>query len=212
MKFGVIVLGTAGLSALSNLALAQAPPPRVGFQMALRTGYSVPLGSTQKDISLSSTVSGQMQFIYDLGAKPIPQLFLGGYVGTGLGEGYDPAGVCKSPDADCSGRTIHLGVQAQYHILPGGWVNPWLGYGLGYELLTVETTQYGTSHSSTFTGFQFARFMGGADVRLSRIFGLGLFVDLAMGSYGSGGANGAPIANTATHEWLTFGARFIVFP
>src|SRR6478752_7181846 len=54
MKFGVIALGTMGLLGLSSAALAQAETPkaRTGFQMDIRTGYSVPLGSYQNGLNL----------------------------------------------------------------------------------------------------------------------------------------------------------------
>jgi hypothetical protein len=67
-------------------------------------------------------------------------------------------------------------------------------------------------------GFQFARFMGGADFRISRVFGVGPFVDLSMATYTrqtteiDGVSVKADITESAVHEWLTFGVRFVFFP
>jgi hypothetical protein len=53
--------------------------------MALRTGYSVPLGSVTENLSMSDSVSGQVPILIDIGGKPIPNLFVGGYLGLGFG-------------------------------------------------------------------------------------------------------------------------------
>jgi hypothetical protein len=50
MKFGVVALGTVGLLGLSSAAFAQETPrARTGFQMDIRTGYSIPMGKIIKD-------------------------------------------------------------------------------------------------------------------------------------------------------------------
>ena len=212
MKLGVTALGTIGLLALASGALAQTPPPpaRTGFQMAIRTGYSVPLGKVRQGANMSDTVSGQVPILLDIGGKLIPELFLGGYLGLAFGG---PAGLSKDQCPNCSAAGIHVGIEAQYHILPAGSVNPWIGYGLGFESLAL------TDNASVgWGGFQFARFMGGADFRINRIFGVGPFVDLAMGTYSKqsteiGGVTAnEDISETAVHQWLTFGVRFVFFP
>ena len=106
---------------------------------------------------------------------------------------------------------LHIGIEAQYHILPAGAVNPWIGYGLGWESLSMSTSAGGVTRSSSISGFEFARLMGGVDFRVSRVFGVGPFVDLSMATYSSA-SNGATINDTGTHEWLTLGARFVFFP
>ena len=206
MKFGVITLSTLGILGLSNLALAQTPPERVGFQMDIRTGYSLPMGSFVKDVDLSNAVSGQVPFIVDIGGKPIPELFIGGYFGLGIGGA---GGQLKDNCPNCNSVGLHFGAEVQYHILPAGFVNPWIGYGLGFESSAV-----GDSSSIGFGGFEFARFMGGADFRINRVFGVGPFVDLSMATYStvSDGDTSVSIPETATHEWLTLGVRFVFFP
>jgi hypothetical protein len=213
MKYGVFTLGTIGILGLSNLAFAEkAPDPRVGFQMDIRTGYSLPMGSYWKNADLSDVASGQVPFIFDIGGKVIPALFVGGYFGLGFGgAGGTSADSCKANGASCSAVAFHLGVEAQYHILPAGQVNPWVGYGLGYESLGAASSKNGVTTSSSVGGFEFARLMGGVDFRLTRVFGVGPFVDLSMATYSSG-SNGVTIQDTAMHQWLTFGARFVFFP
>lgn len=217
MNFGVMALGTIGLLALSSVALAQTPPPRTGFQMDIRTGYSLPMGTVmggtnvvtgeQGHVKMSNVVSGQVPFMLDIGGKVIPELFIGGYLGLAFGGA---AGSLKESCPNCSSVGLHIGAELQYHILPAGFVNPWIGYGIGIESLAV-----GDSSSFGWGGFEFARFMGGADFRINRVFGVGPFVDLSMGSYSTfsdDNNNSHSIADTGTHEWLTFGVRFVFFP
>jgi len=182
--------------------------------MDIRTGYSLPMGKVQSGptggVGVGSNMSdwfgGQVPFIVDIGGKVIPELFIGGYFGLGIGGA---GGQLKDNCPNCNSVGLHFGAEVQYHILPAGFVNPWIGYGLGFESSAV-----GDSSSIGFGGFEFARFMGGADFRINRVFGVGPFVDLSMATYStvSDGDTSVSIPETATHEWLTLGVRFVFFP
>ena len=57
----------------------------------------------------------------------------------------------------------------------------------------------------------------GVDFRLTKIFGIGPFVDFSFGKYTNETIEprapaGDDIANKAMHEWLTLGAKFLFFP
>jgi hypothetical protein len=234
MKYGVVVLGILGLLGASGAALAQdgavadatagqstpaevggTPKARVGFQMAVRTGYSVPMGKVAEGADMSNYFSGQVPIIVDIGGKVIPELFLGGYFGLGFGAtAGDLKRACDDANASCFTLGLHLGVEAQYHILPHGSVNPWIGYGLGLESVGYSATIGNTTQHESLAGFEFARFSGGVDFRVSKVFGVGPFVDFSMGKYSSAndGDTSIDIPNTAAHQWLTLGARFVIFP
>ena len=212
-------LWLCGLLGVSGAAFAQqVPPPRVGFQMDIRTGYSIPMGNAFSGVAqskLSDSVSGQVPVIVDIGGKVIPELFLGGYLGLGFGG---VAGsikqACDAINASCLAVGVHLGVEAQYHILPGGSANPWLGYGLGLESLGFSISQGNTTQSASYSGFEFARLSGGVDFRISRVFGIGPFIDLSLARYSTfhDGNDDIELTNKATHQWLTLGARAVIFP
>ena len=147
--------------------MAQTPPPRVGFQMDIRTGYSLPMGTAAETLAMSDVVSGQVPLIVDIGAKLMPQLFIGGYLGFGFGgAGGRGKTNCDANGFDCTAMDLHIGIEAQYHILPAGAVNPWIGYGLGWESLSMSTSAGGVTRSSSVSGFEFARLMGGVDFRV----------------------------------------------
>ena len=113
------------------------PPARTGFQIALRTGVAVPLGKIDESGNMSDAFTPQVPIIADIGFKPIPQLFLGGYVGIaagGVGDSFKKS--CDAVGVDCLAVGGRIGIQAQFHILPEARWNPWLGYGLGYAAAT----------------------------------------------------------------------------
>ena len=223
MKNWVVGFGVFGVLGIAGVAAAAAPPARTGFQMDIRTGYSVPMGKLFGDdkgglalgSKLSDTASGQVPFIVDIGGKFIPELFLGGYFGLAFGGvGGATQRACDATSTSCAAVGVHLGIELQYQILPAGMVDPWIGYGLGIESLAVTGAAAGTTDSIGYGGFEFARLMAGVDFRVTRVFGVGPFVDLSMATYSSEslGSQSRSIDNTATHEWLTLGARFVFFP
>ncbi|HEX5098761.1 MAG TPA: hypothetical protein VFV94_04645 [Polyangiaceae bacterium] len=197
-------------STFSLLARADPPPPaQVGFQMALRTGYAVPLGKAEDDLDMSDFASGQVPIFVEVGGKPIKHLFLGGYMGFGFGG---PAGFLKEAcNGRCSAASFRLGIEGQLHMLPAALANPWLGYGIGLESVAVGTSG---DDSIAFAGVELARFSAGVDFRLTEVFGVGPFVDFSMGNYSSIslGDVSVDIPHTTLHEWLTLGARFVFFP
>jgi hypothetical protein len=200
-----------------------APKARKGFQMAIRSGVAIPLGDVQKDAKMSDTVGPQVPITIDIGGKIIPQLFLGGYLGLAIGgAGGAYADSCDRNNLSCVAVAFRIGAQIQYHILPDAKLNPWIGYGIGYEAIGVGSSSGNTKTSSGAGGVEFAHLMAGLDFRLTRVVGIGPFADFAIGQYSRTSSettiNGVTvksdgdIQNTALHEWLTIGAKFTIFP
>ena len=231
---------TAGLASVAIVvvvvltpshAVADTPPPNRGFQLALRTGASVPFGKVTNDLDLSEFSGVQVPFLVDIGGKPLPELFLGGYVGFAFGG---PAGTtadfCERRDAGCAGFGWRVGAEVQYHFIPDGKVNPWAGYGIGWEAVGfgIARDDEGASDedaaeevfAAALAGYEFAHLTGGADFRLNKVVGLGPFVDVSFGRYTNVGfADGDTTrsddiddSDRATHGWVTFGIRVVFFP
>ncbi len=207
--------GTAGAySDPDSDHASNAPRARTGFQLALRTGYAIPMGSAYNGVSQSDVYGGQVPFIVDIGGKIIPNLFIGGYLGLNIG------GCGNQIQGSCASASFRIGAEIIYDIIPDGLVNPWIGYGIGIESSAVSANN-GNSSISLF-GPEFGHFTGGVDFRVSRVFGLGPVVDFGLGEYTSGsvtengGQNGdsvtSSIENKSLHEWLTVGAKFTFFP
>jgi hypothetical protein len=216
-----------------------APPPYVaeplpkpaalghrGFQMALRTGLAIPLGSAKSgdpsDLtapaarsSLPDLVGWQIPIMLDIGGKPDPHVFIGGYLGFSVGQPAGALGNICSAEFDCLATTTRLGAEVIYSILPDDWVDPWVGYGIGYSWLSAGSSPNFVS----LRGWEFAHVLAGVDFRLSRSLGVGPFVDYALGIYGdrhvespAGTLFDGDIHGRSLHDWLLIGPRFVFFP
>jgi hypothetical protein len=206
------------------------PAARTGFQMALRAGYMMPFGkaaaATGGDMSDSFTSEGEL--LLDVGAKIFKNVFLGGYVGIGLGgTSGQLTAMCSDADLSCSTRTMRGGVEVQYHFAPRARYNPWVGYGLGTEesLYRAQSRVDGSTLNASLGGFEFAHLMAGLDVRLSKGIGIGPTVAFTAAQYStvtSAYANNGSsdpylttsgrITHQSIHEWFLLGVRLTYFP
>jgi hypothetical protein len=170
---------------------------------------------------MSRDFNAQVPILVEAGAKVHPLVFLGGYAAIapgGTSATFGDAEGCGASGRSCSALGFQIGAEVQVHLRPEGRIDPWVGYGLGYETDTATASHGGGHFSENFNGFQLARFAAGADVRVSRTFGVGPFLGLDFGSYAHEHqeANNTTvdqsIPSTALHEWLTLGVRGVLFP
>jgi hypothetical protein len=227
----LIVVSTYASVAASQDYPGQNPPApkaHTGFQLGLRTGVALPFGkarggaygtSTTSGVDLSEVASPQVPIYVEIGGKPIPNLFIGGYLGLGFGGAGDQTDIdCNNTNTTCVVVDARFGIEVQYHILPDAWVNPWVGYGFGFESVALSASNGDVTSSGSFSGFEFAHFMTGVDFRLSRVFGLGPFVGFSLGQYSrvhlevNNTSRSEDIPETAMHQWLTVGLRTVFFP
>ena len=197
------------------------PPVRLGFQLALRTGYAFRFGRVTAATGgeMSNTFSGQVPVLVEGGAKLTPNVFVGGYTSFAFGgaSGAFYRTYC-SGGRSCTSTSFRIGVEVQYHFRPAERLNPWVGYGIGYESTGVAASAGGTDLSLGYTGFELAHLTAGLDVRLSRMFAVGPVADFAVGRYGSyrqvqnGSASDGTVGSGAAHEWLMLGARVTFLP
>ncbi len=208
------------------------PPARTGVQLALRTGLSIPLGDASgapRD-EQRERYSVQVPFVFDIGAKFWPNVYIGGYLGFGVGaEGANERveELCDDNDGntendiECSAYTLRIGVEARYYFSPDATLDPWLSYGIGYEAATqsIDDRPQNRAEETTAGGIEFARLGVGFDWRASRVFGLGPLVEIAAGQYTHTRTevNGVetfdgPIDDRALHGWATIGFRGVFFP
>jgi hypothetical protein len=198
-----------------------APLANTGFQMALRMGPMFPIGDAAKDTPMGDIYGWQVPLVVELGGKPIPNLFIGGYLGLGFGgAGGKQADLCDKANASCVAASFRLGVEIQYHFTPAEKTNPWIGYGIGLESVGVSGSSNGRTVSQYLSGPEWAHFMGGLDFRLSKTIGIGPLVDFAIGRYTH---SKVETGNTTiegdikdddrtTHFWLFIGGRLVIFP
>jgi hypothetical protein len=222
-RFGVVggVLAFAVIATVSLSAHAEPPKAREGFQMAVRTGVALPFGDADKSVSMSDISTAQVPLLIDLGGKLGRNVFLGAYVGFGFGGASRGLvdDMCEVGNVTCVTVSVRLGAQVQYHFRPAESVNPWLGYGIGFESFGVGASRSGSpDRTAVLVGPEFAHLMGGVDFRLGKVFGIGPFVDYSIGQYGSATVKVGDIstdydlADKAIHHWLTLGVRGTFLP
>jgi hypothetical protein len=156
----------------------------------------------------------------DVGGKIGPYVFLGAYLGFAYGPaGGDSADACDRINATCGALSLRFGPEVLYFFMPDKKVNPWAGFGIGRESIALGSSTDRVDSAVAFAGWEFAHLMGGVDFRLNRVFGIGPFVDYALGSYDTFAFESDPgpdtdgdVEETALHHWLTIGARFVFFP
>ncbi len=150
----------------------------VAFQAALRPGVASPLD--EKDRTATQSV-----VFLDVGVRPVPWLFVGGYGGLGVGVAAESNGAHAT--------LARGGVEALY-MFPSPKVTPWVGLAVG----GVAWMSSGRARSG---GLEVTPLIGGVDFHLSRVIGLGPWVGVSLGSY-DGKVSG----------WLFAGPRLTLFP
>jgi hypothetical protein len=174
------------------------------IRLGLRLGYALPMGNADEGDKLGDTVSGQIPIWIDAGYMVTPNILVGLYGQYGFASIKNcPSGV------SCSAHDLRIGIQGQFHIMPTGSADPWLGLGVGYESLGGSVSAGGLSADFSATGFEFANLQGGADFKIADAFAVGPFLSFSLGQYSSQSANGtsSSIDKKAMHEWLTFGVK-----
>jgi hypothetical protein len=208
-----LLLTIASFLGFARTAMAEMPSastvtsaPRTGFEVAVRTGYARPVGNLRpNDGGEIMDYPGQIPVLVEVGARVVPHVFVGAYFGAGFGLEHTPG---------VSSTALHIGAEVQYHFVPEGGADPWLGYGLGYESLSENDFD---ERSTRFDGFEFGHLMGGANFRLNPAFAVGPFLDVSLGHYTSYHYRDTvepstrnmdrSIPGMAVHSWLTLGVR-----
>lgn len=175
------------------------PPAHTGFTGAVRLGTMFPMAKAEPDRAMSDFFSTQFTAILEAGYRPIPEAMIGAYGGASGGSGSS---------------TLRAGVEAMVFFLPGSLIDPFIGYGIGWE---SGSGSFG-GDEGTYRGLEIARLSAGFDARLEESFGIGPVVDLGIGRYSSfsgstrGGARDESLGLRAAHQWLMVGVRGVLFP
>lgn len=206
------------------------PPAAQGFQAAFRTGLLLPIGdaTSRPNDTLASRYAWQLPIAVDLGMRFAENFFVGGYLGIGFGSTGSDARLeraCSDDDDDldddivCAAVTLRAGVQVQYSFRPDERLNPWVGYGFGFEAATAKLSDHTRGYEETVTssGLTYAQLSTGFDMR--HAVGFGPFLEASVGSFrrvttdsGDSLTTSRPIDDPALHVWLMLGVRLVVNP
>lgn len=159
-----------------------------GLSLGLRAGYGGPFGrfgslGKSEGGEVGDSVANVIPLQLDAGYFFNSHLSLGAFFQYGVGLLSEDC-----PDGgSCSARQLRFGVNVAYHFQPTETLEPWVGLGVGYEVLdmNVSTGEGGLSArvGTAVRGLEFASLQGGLDYRVSRTFSVGPFVTLTAGQY-----------------------------
>jgi opacity protein-like surface antigen len=218
MRTGCVGGTACAVLLMCSTALAAGGP--TGFEVGVRVGYAWPFGQVAKsgnngNSDLDTLVSGSAPIAFDIGYRVLPQVSVGAFVQYGVGlvsGGTMATAVCDQNSVRCTASDQIFGLEAQYHFVPGGKVDPYVGLGLGYEVFTFDISQGNQFVPLTLRGWQLFDLQAGLDYKPASNLGIGPFVTFSLGQYGDcslGDAGGCSIRQQAPHEWLTLGARVV---
>jgi hypothetical protein len=97
---------------------------------------------------------------------------------------------------------MQFGVDFIYTFIPYKPFAPYVGLGVGWEILTVNASLPTISGITTLSGFQFARLIVGGDFRVGSAFKVGPTVNFSLGQF-----SGDNVLNPSLHSWLQFGIK-----
>ncbi len=213
----------------STEQLEQAREDR-GLALGLRGGYATPLGSAAGSRSgdnapMSDAYKGAIPLQVDLGYFFNSNVYLGAYFQ--YAPVFLPDSALCEGEASCASSQMRFGLNASYHFRAGEKLMPWLGLGIGYEVINTKISAREGDMESIIgvgaRGIEFASVQAGADYRINDTFSIGPYVSLAAGVYqtatssielknvpiigDASESSSESIDNKAVHAWLSGGLR-----
>jgi hypothetical protein len=234
LTLGLCLAGAGSLARTARAEAAAAPPAREPrLHLALRTGFGLPLGRyasirtlasfRDTDVNaLADDTYGAIPIWLDVGYRLSARWMFGAYVMAGLvlprtAASSDPLGGGCPDGLDCSAFGLRLGLQAQYRFAPGEPLDPWLGFGLGYEWIQSEIEgelfAFPVEASTSHAGPDLLHLQGGLDVALAERLAAGPFLSISAMRYGrcsatlSGDEVACELSEQSWHGWLVLGVR-----
>jgi hypothetical protein len=179
-------------------------PSEVGLSFGIRGGYMLPFGMANGTPLYGTVLLGAVPVGVDAGWFFSRHFYAGLYFvygfGVGAGQNND---TCSEIDTDCNATLYRFGAVAHYHLNPGATWDPWVGAGLGYEVVTLVATSdvdESTVEASSLQALDLTVELG-LDLKPLPYLGIGPYMELATGPY-------IGTESFAMHGWFTFGARF----
>ena len=154
-----------------------------GVSLGVRPGLAVPLGraaSGADGFALSDTMAVTLPVWVDLGYRINANVYVGiwGQLGLGLPRGC--------PTASCFATNLRFGPNVHFRFRPRAALDPWVGAGAGYDILTLATPD--ANRLGPYVGYA-----------------VGMYTQQSIETGGS--RTDQSIGSTAAHHWLTFGLR-----
>jgi hypothetical protein len=174
-----------------------------GLSIGVRSGFSLPIGAA-KSSDLGAVVQYVVPIGIDVGWYLRPNFYLGGYFLYGFASpGSASDDTCPSgSDTSCSAQDLRFGVAAEYAFRHRRNISPWVRAGLGLDVvnLTATDSSGATAARQHLFGIEWAVLGAGLDFKPGYYYGLGPYLEAAVGDYFNDGL-------AAPHVWATLGLR-----
>ncbi|NOK21388.1 outer membrane beta-barrel protein [Corallococcus carmarthensis] len=167
-------------SCLSALPAAAQEPSNAGLALGVRGAFGIPAGNSLDDTSMVNTFGRTVAPQVDLSYFFTRQLSLGAYFQYGFASGPDDD--CAD-GVDCKSKVMRFGIDLDYHFRPDGFVSPWVGVGVGYEIGTAETGEGATRIWGKLQGYDLGHAHFGVDLQLTRSIAVGPYISASVGQY-----------------------------
>ena len=204
------------LLALVAAPAAAQPGEDSGFLVSARAGYGAPFGEVASDgAAVDEIVPGKLPLWLELGYRIVPRVHGDIYVELAPARVGD--GACGR-GGSCQAYDLRFGLLLLLRLAPGRTVDPWVGAGVGVEVLQAEVqgpdpAATSGDHERRWTGIE-VPLEAGVDLRLSSRLAVGPYVSATLAWFTSveeGPADGAgatrSIDDRALHGWLQAGLK-----
>ncbi|WP_375754840.1 hypothetical protein [Corallococcus exercitus] len=151
-----------------------------GLALGVRGAFGIPVGDSMTDTSMDNTFGSTVAPQVDLTYFFTRQLSLGGYFQYGFASG--PNDDCVD-GVKCKSKVMRFGIDLDYHFRPDGFVSPWVGVGVGYEIGTAETGEGATRIWGKLEGYDLGHAHFGVDLQLTRSIAVGPYISASVGQY-----------------------------
>lgn len=226
-RAGFVAGLAAGVIAVAGAASAQSASPspepeRPGarFEVDARLGVALPSGDLANKVPASDNVSMMVPFGVGAGVRWPSGTYLGAYFSYGILAMKHGGVACPAGWTRCTGHDVRLGAEMLFHLRSRKPVDPWFGFGFGYEWLTYHASLAQSAGELTDTvtieGYEYLNLQLGIDFALRKALTLGPVLTFTFASYGDLTAERTGSATSPStsqgiasgfHTWVFVGAR-----
>lgn len=206
-----LVLTTSAVFVLVSSSDARADegrteePAPFGVRFGARSGFAIPAGTTFGGSGpLSDTVTGYLPVRADAGLRIFDHLYVGA-----LAQLADLLPKACPAEVQCSGSDMRFGAMLAFHVRPRRLLDPWIGAGMGYEIMSVKRTSAANDLRLTARGIELLDLELGVDLRSTSRLRLGPLLSGSLGRYTSIELNGRETRDfeSTLHGWAMAGLR-----
>lgn len=180
--------------------------------LAPKVSYLAPLGNAEERFSHQKYVTPGPNFGLDVALGVSRYVALHARFDYAL---WPAADSCAQRDS-CKATSMAFGLGAEYHVVDGAAIDPWVRVGVGYRLTDYKLTISGHDSSRKYRGFDWLHLALGADWFVTRKFGFGPYMHLDLGTYNQRPSSPPPPATepvaTSVHTLLSVGLRLAISP